>query len=1350
MRILTFLMLAVVVGTGQAWADALSNPRVKFVYSGEQHGTAFASEVDANRVVIITVTPEGDWRCLDGNLTAEVSSSSNMAEAPRRSLQVGQPVTLNFEGTNVFSLTLPEVETLNVTVYVSFSEKLTFSQAPTVSIYDWTYGDDANEPNVTDNESNGDVTYTYADTENGTYSKTVPTRAGTYWVKATVAATADYKECESAPKAFTISQKPITIASMNVNDKVYDGTTTATLSNTFSFEDGLIVGDDDVSIDFSGASAEFADANAGSDKAVTVTGLALSGTDMNNYVLTNSTFTTTANITKKDLIITANDHNIFYGNAAANDGVTYSGFVNGETESVLEEELTYTYSNDKGLYGEGNDAPGDYVITPGGLTSNNYEITFESGELYVCPLIVEVKVVDATNSEEIGKTTTIQVLDGDGNVVIDYNGNDVIATSTGGAFVIDRLKTGVTYTLHETVAPEGYVLPTDLTFTINNEAQVTTTNSDNILNGVLLLKNAKTHVEISVVDVANGEEIEGATIQVIDPDNKVVEEWTSTPDNHVIEGLKTGEEYTLRETVAPEGYVRPTDYTFTIDETGKITSSGTVSENGVLLVENSKTHVEVSVVDIADGEEIAGATIQVIDSESNVFDEWTSTTENHVIEGLKTDEEYTLRESVAPNGYLFYADNTFTIAADGTITYTGTMTEDKVLLVKNSISVDVSVAVFWNDGNNTEGFRPESVIVRLKKGDETIGSKVLTVDNNWSYTFADLYKYDDAGDEITYIVTEDDVENYTTNVVGYTITNQRDIEETEATVKVVWVDGNDELHNRPESVTATLSDNTHTVTLNAVNEWTTTVTGLQKYSNATPIVYTWTQDEDALPEGYVQTNSAVTEAVTTFTDSYYPAVTVTITGHNNETTYDGTEHVVSGYEAVSSYSLYTADDFTFSGMASASQTNVGTKNMGLVASQFVNDNANYDGKVTFVIAENGDGYQTITPASVIVKADDKSKEWGTADDPTLTATVTGMVNDEDASTLIAYTIDRATGTITDGVENSGEYTITPTGDATQGNYAVTYKTGKFTIEGKPVTIQDVEGHDVSSVDDAYTITQDQNGVTLTLVVPDETTTPPTVDIPVAVEVNHVVIDRLFESGKAATVYLPLSIKVSKILGGTFHTFLSVDETATPWTVTYSNPLADDATLQAGTPYIFMPDGSNGGKIVVNNGNEKISICTADQHKDKQGQWEFIGTYNPIVWLSDPNAAGYTPERAAEIGSVYGFAAEEKTFDGKDYTVGQFVKVGSGASIDPNRAYLKRNVDQQAPALGGSGRTAVELPSAMRVVILSANSTTGIVEMRNENEEMRNDTWHTLGGRRLQGKPSGRGMYIHNGRKEVIR
>ena len=966
MRILTFLMLAVVVGRGQAWADALSNPRVKFVYSGEQHGTAFASEANGNGVVTITITPDGDWRCIDGDVTAKVTANTNMAQAPRRTqaeVQIGDAIGVTFEETNVFTLTLPDNAYLNATVTISFSEKL--DNVFTVSLDNWTYGEAPKTPQVENNQSGNEPTYTYSNAENGDYSSTVPSIAGTHWVKASIAASTDYKACESEPVAFIIAKAPLTV--------------------------------------------------------------------------------------------TANDHSIFYGNAAANNGVTYDGFVNNEDESVLGGTLTYTYSNANGAYGEDNDAPGSYQITPGGLASNNYDITFIPGVLEVFQFIVEVKVVDATNSEEIGKETTIQVLDLNGNVVIDYNGNDVIVTSAVGAFVIDRLKTGVTYTLRETKAPEGYVLPTgDITFTIDNEGTVTpsgSTTTDDFGKTVLLLKNSKTHVEVSVVDIADGDELVGAHVQVLDGDGNVVKdlegnnvEWNSTTENHVIEGLKTGEEYTLRETIAPEGYVLPTDFTFIIDETGKITSTGSVTQDGVLLVENTKTRVEVSVVDIANREEVlSGGHIQVLDSDNQVADEWDTTTENYVSEGLKIGEKYTLHESVAPNGYLPFTDNTFTIAADGTITYSGTMTEDKVLLVENSIPVDVSVAVFWNDGNNTEGFRPESVIVRLKKGDETIGSKELNTTNNWTGTFADLYKYDDAGDEITYIVTEDDVENYTTNVVGYTITNQRDIEETEATVKVVWVDGNDELHNRPESVTATLSDNTHTVTMNAENDWTATVTGLQKYSNATPIVYTWTQDEDALPEGYKQTNSVVAEAVTTFTDSYYPDVTVTITGHHNETTYDGTEHAVSGYEAVSSYSLYTADDFTFSGMASASQTNAGTAYMGLAASQFTNDNENYEGKVTFVIAENGDGYQTISPAPLTVKADDVRIKFG-EDAPAFSVHYgdnegNNLVNNENENVLggtLDFECDYTTGNAI------GDYAITPYG-LTSDNYDITFVPGTLTV-----------------------------------------------------------------------------------------------------------------------------------------------------------------------------------------------------------------------------------------------------------------------------------------------------------------
>ena len=107
--------------------------------------------------------------------------------------------------------------------------------------------------------------------------------------------------------------------------------------------------------------------------------------------------TATFTINQKDLTVTANDHTISYGDAPANDGVTYSGFVNNENESVLEGELTYTYSNEKGEYGTDNDVPGEYEITPGGLTSDNYAITFVPGKLTVNPFTVPLFAANSSN-----------------------------------------------------------------------------------------------------------------------------------------------------------------------------------------------------------------------------------------------------------------------------------------------------------------------------------------------------------------------------------------------------------------------------------------------------------------------------------------------------------------------------------------------------------------------------------------------------------------------------------------------------------------------------------------------------------------------------------------------------------------------------------------------------------------------------------------------------------------------------------------------------------------------------------------------------------------------------------------
>ena len=86
------------------------------------------------------------------------------------------------------------------------------------------------------------------------------------------------------------------------------------------------------------------------------------------------------------LVITARSTVIDYGSEPVNDGVDYQGFVNGETESVLIGELEFEHEYTQ--YGK----VGDYDITPKGLTSRNYDITFLPGKLQVKPRPIIVTV----------------------------------------------------------------------------------------------------------------------------------------------------------------------------------------------------------------------------------------------------------------------------------------------------------------------------------------------------------------------------------------------------------------------------------------------------------------------------------------------------------------------------------------------------------------------------------------------------------------------------------------------------------------------------------------------------------------------------------------------------------------------------------------------------------------------------------------------------------------------------------------------------------------------------------------------------------------------------------------------
>ena len=186
---------------------------------------------------------------------------------------------------------------------------------------------------------------------------------------------------------------------------------------------------------------------------------------------------------------------------------------------------------------------------------------------------------------------------------------------------------------------------------------------------------------------------------------------------------------------------------------------------------------------------------------------------------------------------------------------------------------------------------------------------------------------------------------------------------------------------------------------------------------------------------FTNTNENFSEVNFVIADGYIMVmpidVVVTIIGGAQTYTYAGCQQSVTGYVASFSNTLYTNNDFTFSGTAAASGTDVGTYTMGLSAEQFTNTNQNF-GTVTFVV--QADGALTIDPKAVTVTADDVSKSYG-EDDPELTYEVNGVIGEDE----IEFTISRESG------EAIGTYDITFDGETEQGNYTVTFTGGTFTI-----------------------------------------------------------------------------------------------------------------------------------------------------------------------------------------------------------------------------------------------------------------------------------------------------------------
>lgn len=275
------------------------------------------------------------------------------------------------------------------------------------------------------------------------------------------------------------------------------------------------------------------------------------------------------------------------------------------------------------------------------LNNKNYEVKFvkvdditkvytENIDISNDTTVVEFSKADITGEAEL-EGAKLTVLDGD--EIIDT------WTSTDKAHKIEGLIAGKEYTLKEEIAPNGFVKATEIKFKVEN--------SKNIQKQTMIDK----IVELSKTDIG-GNEIEGAKIQVFDGD-KIIDEWTSTKEAHKISGLEEGKTYILHEEVAPDGYVKATDVEFTVT-----TDKETQHEKLVNKI------VKVSKTDLTNGEELEGAELEITDVEGNVIENWTSTKEPHIVNGLEEGKTYTLTEKTAPYGYEMTESITFTVTTD--------------------------------------------------------------------------------------------------------------------------------------------------------------------------------------------------------------------------------------------------------------------------------------------------------------------------------------------------------------------------------------------------------------------------------------------------------------------------------------------------------------------------------------------------------------------------------------------------------------------------------------------------------------------------------------------------------------
>ena len=232
----------------------------------------------------------------------------------------------------------------------------------------------------------------------------------------------------------------------------------------------------------------------------------------------------------------------------------------------------------------------------------------------------------------------------------------------------------------------------------------------------------------------------------------------------------------------------------------------------------------------------------------------------------------------------------YTVTEEAVAEYEATITDFTITNKYAPKEIDYKVTKVWNDANNQDGKRPESVTVQLYKkvGDAdpvavegkklTLTAKDKTDANTWVASFTNLPQYE-VGKEITYSIKEVDVPaGYEASVTGQVVTNTYNPETVVLSGTKVWKDNNNQDGKRTTSVKVQIFNGDKVVQEIEVSEktgWKFESKKLPKYENGEEIKYT--VKETAMTE-YKATITTDKDGKYTITNEHTPEKTA-VKGH---------------------------------------------------------------------------------------------------------------------------------------------------------------------------------------------------------------------------------------------------------------------------------------------------------------------------------------------------------------------------------------------------------------------------------------------------------------------------------------